>query len=282
MTSTTRRNALMHSAAMLAAATLGTPLWAQDNVSPTTWDRIASTKTLRIAAVAGGAPNYQKDLATGQWSGIMIGLASNLATKLGAKLEITETTWGNAVLDLQSNKIDIFFGLNPTPQRMKVITFSQPLYNNAYSLIARKDYNPKTWEEMDSPEVTIAVDVGSSYDNLVTAMYKKAKILRFEKSADATLAVQTGRADVQPLVVTLSAGIVKKNPGIGHVVVPEPIKATSTNAGLRMETDQRWKTYVDSWIAELRGTGAINTIVLGNLDKLMDIKPSEIPAIVSF
>jgi len=264
------------------AALLCAPTWAQDKADMTTWDRIASTKTLRIAAVAGGAPNYQKDLATGAWSGIMIDLANNLANKLGAKLEINETTWGNAVLDLQSNKIDIFFGLNPTPQRLKVIGFSEPLYNNAYSLIAKKGYSPKTWAEMDSPEVTIAVDVGSSYDNLVTTMYTKAKILRFEKSADATLAVQTGRADVQPLVVTLSAGIVKKNPGIGHVVVPEPIKGTSTNAGLRMETDQRWKTYVDSWIADLRKSGAINTIVLGNLDKLMSIKREEIPAIVNF
>ena len=281
MTKTNRRNVLLGSAALLGSA-MTVPAWAQDKADMATWDRIASTKTLRIAAVAGGAPNYQKDLVTGEWSGIMIDLANNLAAKLGAKLVITETTWGNAVLDLQSNKIDIFFGLNPTPQRLKVITFSEPLYNNAYSLIAKKGFSPKTWDEMDTPDVTIAVDVGSSYDNLVTAMYKKAKILRFEKSADATLAVQTGRADVQPLVVTLSAGIVKKNPGIGHVVVPEPIKGTSTNAGLRMETDPRWKTYVDGWIADLRKSGAINTIVLGNLDKLMSIKREEIPAIVSF
>lgn len=281
MTKTNRRSILLGSAALLGVAT-GLPAWSQDLANLSTWDRIARTKTLRMAAVAGGAPNYNKDLATGQWSGIMIDLANNLAAKLGAKLEISETTWGNAVLDLQSNKIDIFFGLNPTPQRMKVIAFSEPLYKNAYSLIAKKGFNPKTWEEMDTPDVTIAVDVGSSYDNLVTAMYKKAKILRFEKAADATLAVQTGRADVQPQVVTLSAGIVKKNPGIGHVVVPEPIKGTSTNAGLRMEADQRWKSYVDGWIADLRKTDAINTVVLGNLDKLMNIKREEIPAGVSF
>jgi polar amino acid transport system substrate-binding protein len=276
-----RRRVVMGAAA-LAGVMLSAPVWAQGTPDMATWDRITSSKTLRIAAVAGGAPNYQKDLATGEWSGIMIDLAKKLAAKLGAKLVISETTWGNAVLDLQSNKIDIFFGLNPTPQRQKVIAFSEPLYNNAYSLIAKKTYSPKTWAEMDTPDVTIAVDVGSSYDNLVTAMYTKAKILRFEKSADATLAVQTGRADVQPMVVTLSAGIVKKNPGIGHVVVPEPIKGTSTNAGLRMESDQRWRAYVDEWIAELRRTDAINPIVLGNLDKLMNIKREEIPAIVNF
>lgn len=281
MTNTQRRRLMLGSASLLTAALFSAPSWAQGNAQ-TTWDRIASTKTLRIAAVAGGAPNYHKNLVTGAWSGIMIDLANNLATQLGAKLEITETTWGNAVLDLQTNKIDIFFGLNPTPQRLKVIAFSQPLYNNAFSLIAKKDFNPKTWDELDKPDVTIAVDVGSSYDNLVTTMYTKAKILRFEKSADATLAVQTGRADVQPLVVTLAPGIVKKNPRMGHIVVPEPIKTTSTNAGMRQEADPRWQNYVDAWITELRSTDAMNSIVLSNLDKLMGIKRSDIPAIVSF
>ena len=65
-------------------------------------------------------------------------------------------------------------------------------------------------------------------------------------------------------------------------VYKRQIKATSTNAGLRQETDQRWKDYVDGWIADLRKTDAINTIVLSNLDKLMGIKREEIPAIVSF
>ena len=256
------------------AQTAGEPL--------STWDRIASTKVLRVGAVAGAPPNYQKNLVTGEWGGIMVDLAKDLAAKLNVRLEITETTWGNSVLDLQTNKLDIFFGLNPTPQRREVIDFTEPLYQNAFSLLAKKGFNPKTWDDLNKPEVTIAVDVGSSYDNLVTALYDKAKILRFEKSNDATLAVQTGRADVQPLVITLSAGMVKKNPNLGTLIVPEPIKGTSTNAGLRMETDQRWKTYVDSWIAELRQSGAINTIVLGNLDTLMRIKREDIPAIVSF
>jgi hypothetical protein len=44
----------------------------------------------------------------------------------------------------------------------------------------------------------------------------------------------------------------------------------------------RWWAYVDGWIAELRQSGTINTIVLANLDQLMSIRREEIPAIVSF
>lgn len=283
MTLKNRRNFTINIAAMVGATCLAGNAMAQAKAEPmSTWDRIASTKTLRIGAVAGAPPNYQKNPATGEWSGIMIDFAKDLAGKLKVRLEIVETTWGNSVLDLQTNKIDIFFGLNPTPQRKEVIEFSDPLYQNAYSLIAKKNFNPKTWDELNKPEVTIAVDVGSSYDNLVTALYDKAKILRFEKSNDATLAVQTGRADVQPLVVTVSAGMIKKNPSIGHLIVPEPIKATTTNAGMRKEQSKVWQEYVAKWIAELRKTDAVNTIVLANLDKLMGIKRDEIPVIVKF
>jgi len=282
MTLKQRRHFTMGVAALAASCFAGAALAQAPSVEQSTWDRINSTKTLRVGAVAGAPPNYQKNLATGEWSGIMVDLAKDLAAQLGVKLVVTETTWGNSVLDLQTNKLDIFFGLNPTPQRREVIDFTVPLYQNAFTLIAKKGFEAKTWDELNKPEVTIAVDVGSSYDNLVTAMYDKARILRFEKSNDATMAVQTGRADVQPLVVTVSAGILKKNPGVRHLIVPEPLKGTTTNAGLRKEADKTWQTYVDKWITELRAADKMNPIVLSNLDKLMGIKPEEIPVIVKF
>lgn len=276
-----RRHFTLTLAAIATASGWAGPALAQDAVE-SVWDRIARTKVLRMGAVAGAPPNYQKHPSSGEWSGIMIDFGTDLARQLGVRLDITETTWGNSVLDLQTNKIDIFFGLNPTPQRREVIEFTDPLYQNAYSLIANKKFNPKTWDELNKPEVTIAVDVGSSYDNLVTELYDQPKILRFPKSNDATIAVQMGRADLQLLVVTVSAGIIKKNPQIGHLIVPEPVKFTTTNAGLRKESSTQWRDYVNNWIGELRKTDAVNTLVLKNLDKLMGLKRADIPVIVNF
>jgi polar amino acid transport system substrate-binding protein len=276
-----RRHFTLTLAAIATASGWAGPALAQDAVE-SAWDRIARTKVLRMGAVAGAPPNYQKHPSSGEWSGIMIDFGTDLARQLGVRLDITETTWGNSVLDLQTNKIDIFFGLNPTPQRREVIEFTDPLYQNAYSLIANKKFNPKTWDELNKPEVTIAVDVGSSYDNLVTELYDQPKILRFPKSNDATIAVQMGRADLQLLVVTVSAGIIKKNPQIGHLIVPEPVKFTTTNAGLRKESSTQWRDYVNNWIGELRKTDAVNTLVLKNLDKLMGLKRADIPVIVNF
>ena len=59
-------------------------------------------------------------------------------------LKLVQTTWGNSVLDLQSNKIDIFFGLNPTPKRALVVDFSVPVFNNAFGILCKKDFKPKS------------------------------------------------------------------------------------------------------------------------------------------
>ena len=98
------------------AGALASPAVAQTaDPNESTFARIRRTKKMRIGAVGGGAPYYMKDLSSGQWKGFYVDIAKALADDMEAELEITETTWGNSVLDLQSNKIDIFFGLNPTP-----------------------------------------------------------------------------------------------------------------------------------------------------------------------
>ena len=255
---------------------------AQADSTESTWARINRTKTLRIGAVGGAAPYYQKDLASGEWQGFMIDFAKSLAASLNVKLDINETTWGNAVLDLQANKLDVFFGLNPTPARMLVVDFSDPLFNNAFVLLARKDFSPATWAELNDSNVKIAVDIGSSHDQMVTRTCPKAQIIRLEKSADASLAVQTGRADAQVLVTVLALTVVSKNPTIGHVVLPTPVQATTTNLGFRKEADRTWVEYVDKWIAQTRAGGKVKDVVLANLQKLSGVRPEQIPAGTSF
>jgi len=278
-----KRRQFISSTIAAGAATLWTEhAFAQVDSTETAWARINRTKVLRIGAVAGAAPYYHKDLASGEWQGFMIDFAKSLAATLGVKLEIVETTWGNAVLDLQSNKLDVFFGLNPTPARALVVDFSEPLFNNAFVLLARKDFAPKTWAELDDPNVKIAVDIGSSHDQMVTKTCPKAQIIRLEKSADATLAVQMGRADAQVLVTVLALTAVSKNPAVGHVVLPEPVQATTTNLGFRKEADRTWVEYVNKWIAQTRASGKVKDVVLSNLQKLSGVRPDQVPAGTTF
>ena len=50
-----------------------------------TFDRVRRTKVLRIAALPGELPYFQKDLATGEWSGACISMAQDIAKVFDAK-----------------------------------------------------------------------------------------------------------------------------------------------------------------------------------------------------
>lgn len=268
--------------ALGALGGLASPAQAQTPAAPqeSTFDRIRRTKKLRIGAVAGGAPYYHKDLATGQWRGFYIDLSKALAEELEAELEINETTWGNSVLDLQANKLDIFFGLNPTPKRALVVDFSVPVFSNAFTMVTKKDFAPKTWAELNSPDVKIAVDVGSSHDQVVTRLCPKAQILRFKAADEATIALQTGRVDAQCLVLILALTVLKKNPKLGQFLLPTPVFATTSNAGFRREPDKTWRDYVNAWIEFNKGLGLVRSVIVSNME-LVGITEADFPPGVS-
>jgi polar amino acid transport system substrate-binding protein len=276
-----RRSFLLHTGALMGASLLSHEAFSQPAFS-NTLERIQKTKVLRIGAVRGGTPYYYKNIASGKWEGCMIDMATDLAQSLSATLDVQETTWGNSVLDIQSGKIDAFFGLYPTPQRRTAVAFSEPLFHNANSLIARQGFNPENWSDLNKTGVRIAVDLGSSYDELVTKTCPNATIMRFDKTNDATLAVQAGRADCQVTVIILALTMLKKNPAMGHLIVPLPVASTTTNAALPKEENPAWQQYFDHWLAGMQSSGKIKTIMMSNLDKLVGVKAGDIPPQVNF
>src|SRR4051812_49823112 len=114
-----------------------------------TLDRIRASKTLRIAVLPGELPYFNKDLATGTWSGMCIEMANDIAKLLDVKLEYTESTYGNSILDLHSSKIDLGFALNPTPQRALVVDFCGAVFHHPFSAMLRKGLDAKTWADVN-------------------------------------------------------------------------------------------------------------------------------------
>jgi polar amino acid transport system substrate-binding protein len=185
------------------------------------------------------------------------------------------------VLALQADKIDIFFGLNPTPQRALAVDFTHPLFNNLFTLIARLGFRPATWDAMNAPSVRIALEIGTSYDQVISESCPQANILRLKSNNEATLAVQGGKADCQVLVAVLALTALKRNPSIGALVVPKPLFTATTNAAVRREPDKTWRDFVDNWIDWNHGLGRLRRMVIDSMG-LVGITEADIPPEVSF
>lgn len=266
--------------ATLAATSASGPALAQSSGS--TLDRIKRTGTIRVAVIVGQEPYFHKDLASGTWSGACIDMAKDIAAKLSAKVEYVESTWGNQILDLQGDKVDLAFAVNPTPERALVIDFSTPILVHSFTVITKKGFaKPQSWAEIDKPEVKIAVDIGSTHELIARRYCPKATILGFKNRDEAILAVATGRADCNVSLAVLAVTTLKKNPNLGELAIPRPLLTLPTNMGIRAEADRRYRDFLSVWADYNRAMGQTREWMLKGFEAV-GLTTEDIPSEVQF
>jgi polar amino acid transport system substrate-binding protein len=243
--------------------------------------RILRTKRLRMAGLSGEEPYIYKDPATGQWSGFCAAMARNLAAELGVELIVAESNWAELATDLHTGKIDFSFAPAPTAQRAMFVDFGNPLFYDTYAIIARKDFAPKTWAELNVPEALVAMDIGSAREETARRFAGNAAITGFKSRDEAIVAVQSGRADCFVTTVFHGAAALKKNPQTGELVVPTPQLRTAVCPALPYDDDRRFRGVVDAWGEDNRGIGQIRRWILTALAKF-GIEPGDLPSDVSF
>lgn len=276
-----RRDAFA-AAALASAAVAATAAPAAAQASASTLEKVRRTGTLRVAVIVGQEPYFHKDLASGRWSGACIDMANDIASKLNAKVEYVESTWGNQILDLQGDKVDLAFAVNPTPERALVIDFSTPILVHSFTVITKKGFaKPASWADINKPEVKIAVDIGSTHELIARRYCPKATILGFKNRDEAILATATGRADCNVSLAVLAVSTLKKNPNLGELVIPRPLLTLPTNMGIRAETDRRWKDFLSAWADYNRAMGQTREWMLKGFEAL-GLGAEDIPAEVQF
>jgi polar amino acid transport system substrate-binding protein len=247
-----------------------------------TFDRIRRTGVLRIAALPGEMPFFRKDLTSGEWSGVAIDMARSIASALNAKLEYVGSTYGNSVLDLQSNKVDLAFALNPTPQRALSIGFTHPMIVHPFGCIARKGLDPNTWDDINKPEIRIVYDIGSLHETAAKRYCPKAQLTGYKTRDECTLAMQSGRADAHILAAVLGLSTIGKNPALGsYHLLTGPLVALPSCLGLQREPDPRFADVINAWIDFNRGTGQIREWLLDGLTKF-GVTREQIPSTLTF
>jgi polar amino acid transport system substrate-binding protein len=275
-----RREALRYalaigSGAALAAAT-SSPASAQ-TAAENTLDRVRAAKVLRIAVLPGELPYFNKDLASGNWSGMCLEMANDIAKLLDVKLEYIESTYGNSILDLQSGKIDVGFALNPTPQRALVVDFCGAVFHHPFGAMLKKGLEARTWADINKPSVNIAVDVGSANETVARRFAPNATIKSLKSRDEVMLEMSSGRVDcvVNALVLGLTA--IAKNPNLGtYKILQTPSVAIPSSMAVRREGDKRWRDFLAVWVEYNRGIGQMREWFTKGLS-LAGVKPEDVP-----
>ena len=275
-----RRDALRYALAIGSGAALTSALASPasaETAGENTLDRIRADKVLRIAVLPGELPYFSKDLATGTWSGFSIEMANDIAKLLDVKLDYTESTYGNSILDLQANKIDLGFALNPTPQRALVVDFTNLVFPHPFGAMLRKGLEARTWSDINKPEVRIAVDVGSANEAVARRFAPNASIKSLKSRDEVMLEMSSGRVDcvVNALVLGLTA--IAKNPNLGtYKILQSPAVTIASSMAVRRESDKRWRDFLSVWVDYNRGVGQMREWFVKGL-ALSGVKAEDVP-----
>lgn len=229
-----------------------------------TWDQIQATKTLRVGCAA-SEPWCFKDLSDSvapggvksnniTWRGVSVALGKSIADAMGVKLEIVETSWGNAVAGLQANQFDVMFILDATPERKEAIDFVGPVLWYPVALLANNDFAPKTWDEMNDPKYSFGAPNGTNFADILRERVPKAQSMLFQQSSEVVAAFQAGRI-IGYLTTAPNADVARSKLGRGMTLVPTPRIGLSTDGGIRKESDQRWHTYLQEQVTKFYNDG---------------------------
>src|SRR6201997_2061032 len=279
-----RRDALRYALAIgsgaAIASSLASPASAQ-GAADNTLDRIRSTKVMRIAVLPGELPYFNKDLATGTWSGFSIEMANDIAKLLDVKLEYTESTYGNSILDLQSNKIDLGFALNPTPQRALGVDFCGAVFHHPFGAMLKKGMEAKTWADINKSDVRIAVDVGSANEAVARRFAPNAAIKSLKSRDEGMLEMSSGRVDCVVNAMMLGLTAIAKNPNLGtYKILQSPAVTVASSMAVRRESDKRWRDFLSVWVDYNRGIGQMREWFVKGL-ALSGVKPEDVPVELS-
>ena len=135
---------------------------------------------LRVAVQSGAAPYAFVD-KNGKHTGSMVEFAREMSTRMGVKLKILDFDWDGLIPALLSGKADILAAdMTPTLKRSLKITFADPWYYVQPCIFTKTDAAYKTLEDVNKPEVTVGVLLGSTGETIAKKYLPKAKLKTYK------------------------------------------------------------------------------------------------------
>jgi len=138
-----------------------------------------------------------------------------------------------------------------------------------------------TWEEMNRPEMRVAVDLGSTQDNFARKTLPNCTLVALKSADETILALQSGRADAIIQVALLAVVTTKNLAQVSKLIIPEPQSSQPTTIGVRRDPNGEFRDFVDTWLAERRKKGKVSNWIVDSL-ALVGVDKSTLPANLTF
>ncbi len=213
--------------------------------------QILERGTLRVGTTGDFNPMSMKDTTTNTLTGFDIEAMNQLAADMGVKIEYVPAEWATLVNGIVSDRFDIFSGASLSMARAKTVAFSNPyLFAGTVPLVSKKVGGKfPNWESINNPNMTVAVLMGTVFEQQARAHFPKAKIRAVEKPATGYQEVLAGRAQVTITSNVEAATLMKTYPDLQLVGSNSEMRNKRPFAYPMPQGDEVWLTFVNNWIS---------------------------------
>jgi polar amino acid transport system substrate-binding protein len=187
---------------------------------------------------------------SGELIGFEIDVANKIAKDMGVKPEFKLYPWDEVIPAVRSGEIDILTGgMSITPSRALQVNFSRPLADSGVGLATNTSMTQeiKTLEELDSPDITIAVVNGTLAHSVTQTLFDQAKIKVFATAVQAGRACVEGEAHAYLASLTQTRFLAMNNSDKIDLPVKKPLLASKEALAVR-QGEQELLNFLNAWV----------------------------------
>ncbi|GAP03031.1 glutamine-binding protein [Fructobacillus pseudoficulneus] len=245
-------------------------VWAQNTVSHNQKHQDTLARVKKSGKIVWGVKADTKlfglmDTKTGSSEGFDVDLAKAVTKQMSKQLDekltpsfVTVTTASKVQL-LKNTNIDGVFGvMTITPERAKIVDFSQPYFPAGQSLLVKKDSGINSIQDLNDPSKTVLVVVGTTAAQNIKKFAPKAKTIALQDYASAMQAMKSGQGQAISTDNAILYGLASENPDY-HVVGGT---LTYGPYGAAFDHDQKpMVKQVDQALDTLKANGTYNQLI---------------------
>ncbi|HEY4006964.1 MAG TPA: transporter substrate-binding domain-containing protein [Pseudonocardia sp.] len=229
--------------------------------APSTLDLVARHGELRVCSTGDYKPFTFLDPATGQWSGIDVDMAGDMARKLGVRMTMVPTSFANVVADLTAGRCDVGMGgISITLDRARKAAFSDPYLVDGKTPITRCAEVARfaNLALIDRPGVRVVVNPGGTNEEFDNTHLKRADIVRYPDNNTIFDELLQNRADLMITDASEALFQAKQHPELCAVNPAHPM-SFGPKAYLLPRGDVVFQQWVNQWLRLTLGGGTYQT-----------------------
>ena len=218
-------------------------------------DEILARGVLRVGTTGDYKP-FSYRVGTGDFIGLDVALAGDLARTLGVKLQVVPTTWGTMMADLGDDRFDLAMGgVSISLERQKRAWFSIPYLRDGKTPIARCEDARKyqTLADIDRPEVRLIVNPGGTNERFARARAPHATLMVFPDNVAIFDRIAAGEADVMITDAIETRLQQRLHPRLCAIHPDAPFDFSEK--AVLLPRDAALKAYVDQWLHQAIESG---------------------------